>query len=156
MLTQQRLKEVLHYNPKTGVFTWIKNSNIASSKSPHGYLRVYVDGTSFYQHRLAWFYVNGCWPENEIDHINGVRTDNRINNIRLATRSENEMNTKMRSDNSSGVKGVSWYASRGRWVAEIRLQGKNIWLGQFEELKDAENAIRKARPKIHDKFHKHG
>jgi hypothetical protein len=151
MITAARLRELLHYDQETGLFTWrvdkgyrIKAGDPAGHDNWHGYLRVRVDGKVYYLHRLAWLYVHGVWPAQEIDHINGVRDDNRIENLREATAKQNSANTRRSRRNKSGVKGVHWVARLGKWRATIRICGFNRCLGCFEQLEDAAAAYRVA------------
>ena len=130
-LTQARLKELLHYDPENGVFTHIKARRGLRSGSlaggidkAEGYLQIMVDGKRYQAHRLAWLYVHGDFPPNDIDHISRVRDDNRICNLRLATRSENMQNLSLRSTNTSGHTGVVWCKNTEKWRALIMLNGK--------------------------------
>ena len=142
-LTQERLKELLAYDPKTGVFTWrvnrrptIQSGNVAGC-SRRGYAIIKIDQRIYLSHRLAWLYVYGCWPTQDIDHINRVRSDNRLSNLRECSRAENCQNTAARLSNTSGHKGVSWVAKRQKWLAQIVINGKNVNLGRFAVLEDA-------------------
>jgi hypothetical protein len=156
MLTQERLKHLLLYDPDTGVFTW---RNPTSKKyvlgdpvfsiSRGGYLRVGLDKRRYLLHRLAWLYVHGVFPVVEIDHINQARTDNRLENLRLATRMQNAQNVLMRSNNKSGVKGVSWDVDRQRWRAQINIDGKRRYLGLFDSVEGAGAAYNAAASKHH-------
>ncbi|WP_376956428.1 HNH endonuclease signature motif containing protein (plasmid) [Azospirillum sp. A26] len=138
-LTQARLRELLHYDPETGVFTWlvrrqgIRADRAAGCVSSPGYILIGVDGRLCRAHRLAWLYMTGEWPAAEIDHINRARGDNRWNNLRLATGSQNQGNRSVNSDNKSGVKGVSWSQKRGMWKAQIGAAGKRRCLGYFPD-----------------------
>jgi hypothetical protein len=121
-----RLREALAYDPETGVFTW----RIRASKNTHigeiagcprpkmGYIRISLDGGMYYAHRLAWGYVYGVWPAGQIDHINGVRTDNRICNLRDVTSSVNNHNSTRKAANRAGYTGVRM-TPKGRYVATI-------------------------------------
>ena len=97
-----------------------------------------MDGVSQYAHRLAWLYVHGVWPPHEVDHINGDRSDNRIANLRLATRQQNSENRHGAQSNSkTGLVGVSWHKRAGKWQAHIRVKGRTRYLGLFESTQDA-------------------
>jgi hypothetical protein len=150
-ITQARLKELLNYDPETGLFVWrvtrrVKAGTIAGSKHPtQHYIAIKIDGVLYKAHRLAWLYEYGIWPPNEIDHINRVRTDNRLENIRLATKAENAQNRKTRTDNSSGMTGVSWHKRDKKWRVYI---GKGKYLGYFDALEDA-IAARKEAEKLY-------
>jgi hypothetical protein len=103
-------------------------------------------------HRLAWFYVHGEWPPGELDHINGDPSDNRIANLRLATSSNQRMNARRRSDNTSGTKGIWFYKRRAQWIAEIMIDGKKHHVGQFATLLEAKGARIAAAVRLHGAF----
>jgi hypothetical protein len=133
-LTVARLRGLLHYDPETGVFTWrVRVGNrvpgdVAGIARPRGYYEVTVGGRVYRAHRLAWFYVHGEWPADQIDHVNGDPSDNRLANLRPAARSQNNANRK-RCPNASGYKGVS--RDRTRWKAQICVDGQRFNLGYF-------------------------
>lgn len=147
-MTQTRLKEVLHYNPLTGIFTWrvsrskAKAGNPAGSIENTGYLSIGIDGARYGAHRLAWLYEYGTMPEQEIDHINRLRTDNRIENLRESTVAENIYNRGVSRRNTSGYKGVT--RSLNRWMAMIKVAGKSMYLGTFTTRQEAAQAYNKA------------
>lgn len=126
----------LNYNRDTGVFIWLvcrtftaKHGSIAGGKTQAGYVRIKLGGKEYLAHRLAWFIMNGPIPDGyEIDHINGIRDDNRICNLRLANPQQQRANAKINSDNSSGYRGVYWNKRRKKWRAYIRRQH----LGYFD------------------------
>lgn len=155
VLSQAQLKELLHYCPDTGVFTHIKARSgiktgaVAGCKRADGYVTVSVLGRPYRAHRLAWLYINGEFPGNDIDHINRVRSDNRFCNLRLATRAENLQNLSHRKDNRSGVVGVSWCNQKQKWLAQIWASRKCINLGFFSQKTDAESARKAAEKKFH-------
>jgi hypothetical protein len=105
-----------------------------------GYWRLGVDYVRHSAHRLAWLYVYGEWPEGEVDHINLIRTDNRIANLRLATTALNKRNTRVRKNNLVGFKGVSWHACSRRWRSRIYLNGKEVNLGLYDTPEEANAA----------------
>ena len=159
MLTLDRLKELLDYNPETGLFTWkitrnnyVKSGRIAEAKTDEGYVTITVDGECWRGHRLAWFYVHGVVPDREIDHINCVKSDNRIANLRLATRSENRRNRGLQKNNKSGVKGVSWSKAECRWDVRTRINGKQVFIGQFDSLEEAAEARKQFCAKAFGEF----
>lgn len=154
-LTSDRLKELVSYNPDTGVFTRkIRTSNRINLGSTAGHIRkdgyvgIKIDGRAEKCHRLAWLYVYGCWPENEIDHINGDPSDNRIANLRDISHAHNTQNTrKPRSDNTSGFLGV--HAWNGGFVASINVDKKRIKLGTFSTAEEAHAAYVEAKRRLH-------
>lgn len=163
MLTQERLKELLHYDRDTGVFTRIKTTssraiegNVAGYVGSGGYLRVRVDCRVYFCHRLAWLYEYGEFPSKFMDHINGDRQDNRISNLRQVSLSQNGFNRKMQSTNTSGVKGVSWCKEMKKWRAVIMHEGKHIHVGYFVEKIEAAEAIEKVRNELHGAFANNG
>lgn len=151
-LTQKRLKEVLDYNPKTGIFTWIVDrtktakTGVVAGSNNNGYIQISVDGILHRAHRLVWLYTHGYLPENEVDHINRNRSDNRITNLRHVSRKCNSHNCKVSDKNSSGVAGISWDNKNKKWVAQI-YSGKQYNLGRFKEKLDAVFARWKAEIK---------
>lgn len=132
-LTRDHILEVLDYNADTGVFKWKKPVvKIAGSMCSQGYLRVKINGKSYKQHRLAWFLVNNEWPE-MIDHINRIRTDNRITNLRPAKNQDNQMNRLDPSaTNKSGHLGVNFNKEANRYAARIKCGAKRIHIGYFD------------------------
>lgn len=138
-LTAVRLREVLDYDPDTGSFTWRESKGHMRGGLPaghhhnNGYVHIGIDGEDYSAHRLAWLYIFGAWPTAEhMDHINRVRHDNRICNLREASRSENGQNVSLSSSNSSGYRGVSRCNKYNCWRAQIKLNGKPKHLGYFE------------------------
>ena len=156
-LSAQELREELHYCPETGAFRWLraaKGRRMATppgTKTPAGYLRLCIGHRRYLAHRAAWLYVNGYWPESDVDHINGNRLDNRICNLRLATHSENQQNRKRasRTNKSSGVLGVGWDGSKNRWRAEICVRGKRRTLGRYATIEEASAAYQRAKAELH-------
>jgi len=151
MLTQARLKQLLRYDADTGLFTWIAHQRrpdligtIAGSPQGQGYICINVDNRKHKAHRLAWLYVNGAWPSVHIDHRNRVKDDNRIENLREATKAQNERNKGLRSVNTSGVTGVYWSIAAQKWQAYIRVDGRMKYLGVFADKEEAINARRTA------------
>lgn len=143
-LTQLELKANLHYNPETGIFTWIKGrSNIkagtiaGSLSKKYGYNYITINNNMYFAHRLAWLYMEGYFPETDIDHINRDRNDNRFKNLRVVSRLCNSRNSGISKNNISGVTGVSINSSDGKWVAQIGVNYKHINLGLFDDFKDA-------------------
>lgn len=149
-LTHELLTSYLKYNETKGEFTWIKrpNKNIhlhthAGTKNSAGYRVISLFGKRYPEHRLAWFYVHGEMPKHEIDHINQIRDDNRISNLRQVTRSENQRN-KTRKDSRVDEIGIWWCRRRKRYIAEISLNGKKVYQKSFTDIDEAISA-RKAK-----------
>ena len=158
-LTQARLKELLHYNPLTGVFTWLKPlrngvrpGSVAGCVHQQGYVQIAMFGRSYRAHRLAWLYVHGTWPKAELDHINGIRGDSGISNLREATRAENGRNLSRNTRNKSGFRGVCWEPVRRRWRAAIGFEGRIISLGRFTTAKDASVAYEAKATELFGEF----
>lgn len=159
-ITAERLREVLSYEPETGIFTWL---NPASNRVTAGgiagstegnYLRIAIDNTSHYAQRLAWLYMTGHWPEGPLDHINRIRRDNRWTNIRPATTAENNRNRSAQSTNLIGLKGVSKHGSRYRgacWVDKQRVQK-----GGFLTPLEAFEWVSAIRNELHGQYANHG
>lgn len=154
LFTQKDLWEILYYNANTGVFMWCKERRGIKIGVPlgtdngFGYLRITVLGKSYYAHRLAWFYINGTWPD-QIDHINGVKSDNRIANLRdvnVQQNAQNKVNAQKNSD--SQVMGVSWHKKSKKWQAHICVYKERKYLGLFEDVKTAHEAYLKEKEKI--------
>ena len=161
-LTQARLKDLLHYNPDTGIFIWIaslKNGVRIGSVAgtlDSGYIRIKIQGRLYLAHRLAWLYTYREWPKDQIDHINMFKNDNRISNLREATRSENFANRRTYANSVSGLKGASWKKSRGKWQADITINGKSKYLGLFTTKQEAHAAYCKAADEHHKEFANYG
>jgi hypothetical protein len=125
MLTQARLKQLMHYDPETGVFTrrldlggrGARVGTVSGFLNRDGYLDTSVGSRTYRTHRLAYLYMTGAWPAADIDHINLNRADNRWCNLREATRSRNNANTRKPSNNTSGYKGVNWHVKSRKWVS---------------------------------------
>lgn len=159
-LTQDRLKELLHYDPETGVFTRrIARSGarggigaVAGSTHYDGYKRISIDGKLYQSHRLAWLYTHGTWPADMVDHINGVAGDNRLTNLREATQIQNMANVGKPSNNTSGYKGVSWHKRDKKWRAQINHQDKQKHLGHFTTPEEAHAAYCAAASALYGDF----
>ena len=145
-LTQERLKKFYLYDPQTGIFERIKRmgghlpNKVAGYKNPNGYIYIQMDGKNYRAHRLAWLYVYGEFPKNHIDHINKIKDDNRIENLRDVTHKVNIQNTCKPRTNTSGIKGVTWIAKKNKWLASIKHFGKSIHLGYYETIEQAQQA----------------
>lgn len=158
VLSVDALKENLHYDPETGIFTRLKQctgtsklGDTAGCLNSRGYLTIMVNGVSYRAHRLAWLYMTGTMPKELIDHKNGIKTDNRFNNLRQATHKQNmENQITPRKNNKSGFLGVSFYKSLQNYRAFIRIDGKRLYLGQFNTAEEASSLFRgkKKAPRI--------
>lgn len=144
-LTHELLLSILKYNPDTGIFT--RNGEAVGTNNGHGYLRITIQKKSIFCHRLAWFYMYGKWPVNQIDHINRIRTDNRFSNLRDVTAKVNQRNKSVPVDHPSGLLGVTWCDKKRKWMARITNDGKGVLLGQFDYMYEAMIA-RKAAEKV--------
>ena len=154
-LTAEYLRSILHYDPATGIFTWkvrtakrVKVGDIAGCPNGDGYLQIRVCSRKYRAHRLAWLYHFGEWPEDQIDHINRNRSDNRISNLRDISHKQNLQNTGKYSNNTSGHPGVSWHKQSAKWQVKIKHNYKQIHLGYFSILEEA-IAARKAAEKLY-------
>lgn len=156
-LTQERLKEIVNYDPDTGIMTWRKMrpgfcviGRAVGTENSLGYLVCTIDGAQRRVHRLAWLYSYGIWPSKEIDHINNIRNDNRLVNLRDVSRSVNNQNrTQPNKRNKTGILGVSIASATGKFHATIRLGGKTINLGGFDNAESARAAYLDAKQKYH-------
>lgn len=154
-LTVERLRQALNYDPQTGVFTWadrtakcIRIGGVAGSPTSNGYWRIFVDGSEYMAHRLAWFYVHGTWPT-VIDHIDGARQNNRIANLRDVTSSVNSQNLKKATKrNATGLLGA-FRRTKNSYRAVINIDGKNTLLGSFRTAEDAHAAYLDAKRRHH-------
>lgn len=162
-LSADRLRELLNYNPKTGVFTWRTGANSDGRKNPYtsrrragslrpsGYRAVRVDYELYQEHRLAWLYVHGVWPSQHIDHKNRDTSDNRISNLREASRGQNLANMATHKDNSSGFKGVAFHKRLG-WFARICVNRKHHFLGYHPTPEAAHAAYVAASERLRGQF----
>lgn len=140
--SQDVLRQLLSYDEESGMLFWKESGRPAiASLTSKGYLRGRLLGRNVMAHRVVWKWTHGTEPV-EIDHIDGNPSNNRILNLRNATRQDNVRNTRIRTTNKSGVQGV--YRHCNRWVATIRTNGKQIDLGRFINLEDAASCRRKA------------
>ena len=145
MITQKRLKELTDYNADTGIFTWNNKTGVGRPKARqgeactnvngNGYIRIGIDHKRYMAHKLAWLYVYGEMPK-EVDHINHIRNDNRLCNLREITHQDNCKNMTVHPSNKSGVTGVSETRS-GTYIARIMVEGKYLSLGTFKTKAEA-------------------
>lgn len=160
MITQEEVKKMLHYDPDSGLFTWLiasaryaRTGKRAGCVIGNGYIRIKIRGAEYKAHRLAWLYVYGLFPAMEIDHINGARADNRLANLRLATRSQNAINSGAKPSNTSGFKGCHWNKKDKKWCVQGSSNGKRYSLGRFTTVEAASEAYREFSKKYHGEFY---
>ena len=154
MLTVEYLRSRLSYDPDTGEFRWIGWANGKKAGCVNkalGYTVVGLDRTPQYAHRLAWLYMTGEWPAEEVDHINGQRSDNRWTNLRAATRQQQQFNMPAHQDSRHGTKGVHLYKEK-YWCAKIRINGRQTHIGTFKTKEAAEEAYNKAAAEHQKEF----
>lgn len=157
-MTQDQLKEMLFYDKQTGVFYWRKSCNprikpwdIAGCINGEGYAQISVSGKKMQVHRLAYLYVHGHMPK-QVDHINGIRSDNRFENLREADNSKNSMNKGLQSNNTTGFKGVTFNRTNRKFQAKICAKGVIFSLGYFETAGQAHLAYSAAAGELHGNF----
>ena len=168
--TAEELRDLIHYDPESGVFTWRRHSGVKESfntryagtvagstkraSGSHGpkYTFISLQGQIYLAHRLAWLYVTGKWPNLDIDHINCDGADNRWANLREATRQQNSANTRIPANNKTGFKGVCFEAQTQRFRAGITVNRKHICLGRFDTAEDAHEAYKKAAERYFGSF----
>ena len=144
---------MFRYDPETGDIWWIESGKGKIKKKPagtivsNGYKAIMIDGDRYYNHRIAWVLAYKSWPENQLDHINGIKTDNRLCNLRAATNAQNGKNIKINVKNTSGYKGVVWCKNTNKWRALIKVDGKSICLGRHKDKIDAINVRKNAEIK---------
>ena len=157
MLTEIRLKELLNYDPSTGIFTWITKrgrgrvGNIAGNSWKGKYLRIRIDGKLYWCHSLAFLWMTGILPST-VDHINRDGNDNRWINLREATIEQNAQNKSLTARNSSGYIGVYRCYTTGRWSSQIRSFGKVHWVGRFDTPEEAARARDVLALNLHGSF----
>ena len=158
-LTVWRLRQLLSCDYDTGIMRWRLHQHgrgravtgrIAGSRMSIGYWLIGIDHERHYRHHLVWAHYHGRWPRHEIDHKRGL--SDRIKNLREATRLQNCKNTRLRSDNRTGSKGVDWRPDKKKWRAQIGVDSRQISLGHFDKKSDAEGAYARASAKFHGRF----
>lgn len=162
MLCHQRVRSLFDYDPLVGRLVWKRKispfssvpvGSVAGTLVPRCcYRAVRIDKVAFYEHRLIWFWHHGVWPDGEVDHINRDRSDNRLENLRVVTREQNQQNTGRARNNTTGVRGVSFIRSQQRYRASIGFDGRRVIIGQFRTLEEAAAAYQSARTKHHSNF----
>lgn len=171
--TPDELRQLLWYEPETGKLFWRergaewfahctpghqdrirKGWNAAWSgkeagvTGPYGYNTVTVQALHLMAHRIIWCMEHGHWPNEQIDHIDGDRVNNRLENLRECTHTENQRNMRRSRSNTSGVTGVYWDKKISRWKAEVSLKSRKIYVGVFRDLKEAETAVKAKRAEL--------
>lgn len=144
-ITQQQLKEILHYDPETGIFRWrhervngqIKPWTIAGNIQTKGYVMLCINYIRHLGHRLAWLYMTGNWPTKGIDHIDGNRSNNKFTNLREATCKENCENRGLSKTNKSGFRGVNFHPTSKKWLARVGHNYKQVYIGLFDTAEEA-------------------
>jgi len=156
-ITQERLKQLFDYHPSGNLVWRVSNSRVAPVGSTpgninqDGYKRLQADGRQYKAHRLVFLWHHGYMPP-EIDHINCIRCDNRIENLRAADNKTNTKNRLTNKNNTSGIKGVSWHKQHEKWQAYVNCEGRRVRLGYFESLLDAAALVISTRKQLHGEF----
>jgi hypothetical protein len=156
----EHAKENLNYDSSTGIFTWnkdrtgsAKKGSVAGTITRDGYISIGCKNRRISAHRIAWHMYYGHIPDSaDIDHINGIKTDNRIANLRLCNKSQNLCNRPIQKNNKSGYKGVSWCSKLSKWIAQIKKNRKLFYLGSYKAPEDAYLAYTKAAKQLHKEF----
>ena len=156
----QAMSEFIDYNSETGTMIWKKvlsnrtkaGALCGANVDSKGYARVCFAGKQYRAHRVAWALFYGVDPDRQIDHINGDRQDNRIENLRLATNTQNSRNTKLSRNNTSGVTGVTFSTAAQKWIAQITVSRKNVYIGVFPDKVDAIKARKQAESQYFGQF----
>jgi hypothetical protein len=149
ILDAATVRALLDYDPATGIFRWaVKTSNrragtLAGTLGRDGYVIICIKKRTYRAHRLAWLHITGSWPENQIDHKNRVRNDNRLCNLRDCSGTVNQHNSGLRSDNKSGLRGVSYNQKRQKWEVRMKLHGKLIHIGTSTRRSNADRSRRR-------------
>ena len=158
-VTRKYVDSLLNYNVDTGNLCWkttrhnrVKIGQIAGSIDSHGYRQIKIDGMKYLSHRLIWLIMTGAWPNEQIDHINGNKLDNKWNNLRLASRSQNKINSGIMRTNKSGYKGVFWREDISKWKASIGKDQKRIFIGHYNTKEEAAFAYNKSALKLFGDF----
>jgi hypothetical protein len=160
-MDQQTIKDLFTY--QDGKLFWKQSGRgtsqtykeAGSVNTSGGYRRICINKTNYLTHRLVYMMHFGKLPK-YLDHINGIRTDNRIENLREATHSQNQCNRIYNGKSKAGVKGLCWHSREQRWSAKIQINHKKIYLGYYKSIELAENAVQEARKKYHGEFVNHG
>lgn len=160
MITQEEVKDLFYYNKgklfwkKSKACNKIKSGTEAGCTNSGGYRQIKVNYKSYCTHRLIFLLFNGHLPE-IIDHINGNKLDNRIENLREVTPQENAFNSKISKSNTSGIKGVTWCKGRNKYKSQVQKDGKTHFLGYYDDILAAENKVKEHREQLHGEFSRH-
>lgn len=161
LLSCEFIREILHYDPITGIFTWkvdrsgaVKIGSVAGGPHNRGYWNIRIGDKKYLAHRLAWIWMTGEWPEDQIDHKDNNRSNNAWYNLREASKNQNARNTTKYSNSKSGIKGVSFHKASGKYIAQIQLNGRNKHLGVFDDIEKAREAYKIAVAWYHREFGK--
>jgi len=155
LITQEYLKSILSYNQDSGEFVWkirkgrITEGSRAGGSDNKNHRKINIDGTKYWEHKLAWLYVTGHYPISDLDHINGNGEDNRFCNLRLATHAQNMQNMKIPKHNTSGHVGVFFEKFTQKWRAQIDVNGKSLRLGRFKTIEEAIAVREEAKRNLH-------
>ena len=168
-LTQEFLQRILDYNPITGIFTWkwrpekhLRRNHMYAGKTAgtvteSGYIMISVDKIQYQAHILAFIYMTGNYPPSEeVDHKDTKRTNNAWSNLRPATTTQNRANSSLRSDNTSGHKGVTWHAGTQKWRTKLKIHGKDVHVGLFNSVNAAHEAYMEAAHKLFGEYANNG
>lgn len=142
-LSHDELTQSLLYDLHTGLFVWnvkklgVKYGSVAGTIRPDGYIGMQLNCNQYLAQRLAWFYIHGKWPTQYIDHINGIRADNRISNLREVDKEQDAKNRGIFKNNKTGFMGVCWDKNRKKYAAQITVKGKLINLGRYKQILNA-------------------
>lgn len=158
-ITQQELRLELRYEPETGLFIRrsigsgpVRPDGVAGRTNAEGYVKIKVGTQEFQAHHLAWLYVTGEWPKDQIDHIDRNPSNNRWGTLRPATNGQNKINSRTNRNNTSGFKGVSWHKKSGLYVARLGACGRRVSLGYFTDPVEAHAAYCRAATAVHGEF----
>lgn len=158
MISHDDLLALMAYDPDTGTFHWReyryprREDLLVGFRNDEGYLKTKIGRKTYSLHRLAWLYIHGEWPSDQVDHINGVRDDNRLCNLRLASQSENRINSAVNANNKLGIRGVRKTARGLGYAARITKDGRQIHLGYFKTPEEARAARAAATKLLHGEF----
>ena len=156
IITQEILKSLLHYDPETGVFTWLADrgggvsmGDVAGGDDGRGYIRIRINGKRHKAHRLVWLYVYGHFPSQHMDHINRNPSDNRLCNLREVNDAQNAQNKKTYKNSKSGIRGVRWHTQFSKWHVRLMVNGKQNSLGLYDTIEEAISVRKAAEIKYH-------